>query len=383
MQGKKTKKWLLVAGGVALLFVAGFFTFSFFAVRLIEPELQKAIGPGFTLAEIEVKATHLSAKGIQYNDPHSGQKFLQVEEMRVYPALFSLVKGPLHIREVTLVQPSFFFDRTREGIFMGPWAMREEREKDEEKKQEIPGEGEKKESLRVKIDRIRIKKGSVDFDDWKVGDPPAEIRLRDLDLNIEDIHYPMVSTHSPVELTGKMKGRMRDSDIDINGWIDLKTADMDTFFRVRGIEVKLFEPYYRKKVSAEIDSGYVNMESEIALKERRVDAPGELELVDMDLREGGGTVFWIPARTLVTLLKDRGGRLKLRFHVEGNLDDPRFNLQESLLTRIAVAFLEASGIPIKGVGETILKGTGKGAEGLSEGLKSIEELLTKKKGKRR
>jgi hypothetical protein len=53
------------------------------------------------------------------------------------------------------------------------------------------------------------------------------------------------------------------------------------------------------------------------------------------------------------------------------------------LTRIAFSLVEALGIPIKVVGESVLGDTGKETEGLAEGLKSIEELFKKKKGKKR
>jgi hypothetical protein len=65
------------------------------------------------------------------------------------------------------------------------------------------------------------------------------------------------------------------------------------------------------------------------------------------------------------------------------MDDPQFSLQEAFLTRIAVSMAETLGIPITVVGETILGGTGKGAEGLIEGLKSIEKLFKRKKEEKR
>ena len=42
--------------------------------------------------------------------------------------------------------------------------------------------------------------------------------------------------------------------------------------------------------------------------------------------------------TLAALLKDKGNRIKAKFRVKGNMDDPRFDLQESVLTRIAFSF---------------------------------------------
>ena len=33
--------------------------------------------------------------------------------------------------------------------------------------------------------------------------------------------------------------------------------------------------------------------------------PGELDLINLHIKEGGGTVFWIPAETLVSLLEKK------------------------------------------------------------------------------
>jgi uncharacterized protein (DUF39 family) len=125
------------------------------------------------------------------------------------------------------------------------------------------------------------------------------------------------------------------------------------------------------------------MESKIAMEKRMIDAPGHLELVDLRIKEGGGTVLWIPAETLISLLRNKGNRIKAEFHVKGNLDNPQFNLQETFLTRIAISLAEALGFPIKVVGEDVAKDTGKGAEGLVEGVRSLEELFKKRKEKRR
>jgi hypothetical protein len=130
--------------------------------------------------------------------------------------------------------------------------------------------------------------------------------LRELDLELKNIQYPFISTHSFIELKGKMKGRKKEGSIYTGGWIDLKNMDMETSLKVQEIEIKIFEPYYRKRFSAEIEAGHINMEAKIGVKKRMIDAPGQLELVDLHIKEGGGTVLWIPAKTLVSLLRDKG-----------------------------------------------------------------------------
>ena len=375
------RKWFIGTGILVVLFIGGYLVLTFYAVKLIQPRLQKVMGPGFTLEEIRLRTTYLSARGIQYEDPHSKQRFFQAEEIRVYPSPLSLLKKSLHIKELTFLQPSFFFYRSREGRMVGPWMTLE---KESEAKEVPAGEVKKggEESVEVQIGRIQVRNGSIDFEDRKTGDPPSQIRLRTLDFEIRDIGYPLASSHSPVELNGKIEGRTQEGSIRINGWVDVKTTDMETSLEIRGVDVTTFEPYYRKRVSAEIESGALDMDTRIDVKEKRLDAPGELGLINLRIKEGGGTVLWIPAKTLVSLLEKKGHRLKAKFHVKGNVENPRFSLQETFLTQVAISLAQALGIPIQVIGEEVLQGTLKGEKGLAEELKSMERLFKKKKEKK-
>jgi hypothetical protein len=371
------KKWSILLGLFVIILIGGYLGLSYYGVRLIQPQLQKMLGPGFTLKEIQVRLTHLSMKGIQYEGLHTKKRYLWIEEIKMYPAILSLFKGPLRIRAVTVHEPSLSFYRTKEGVFAGPWAFPEEKEK-----KEPSGDQEQREQERVflRIDRLGIRNGSIDFEDWKQGEPPARLKLSDIDLEIKKIQYPLQSTRSPVEMKGRLEGKTKkNGEIHIKGWVDLKTTDMETSLDVRELEVELFEPYYRKRVSAEIDSGYMAMDAKITLKEKFIDAPGKLELVALHIKEGEGTVFWIPAKTLGSLLKEKGDRIQVSFHMKGNLQDPKFNLQESFLTRIAISLLEAVGVPIKVVGEEVLEKRIKGEKGLIEEFRSLERQF--KKGK--
>ena len=377
------KKWFLLAGVLVVLFIGGYFVLSFYAVKFLEPRLQKVMGHGFTLEETKPRITYLSARGIRYEDPDSKQRFLQIEEIRVYPSLLSLFERSLHLKELAILQPSFFFYRSREEGVVGPLVMTKMEEEGEGKGKGILGEKKREEPIQVRIDRIRIRKGSFDFEDRKVGEPPAQIKLRDINFEMREIKYPITSVHSPVQLEAKVNGKGQEGSIEIKGWIDAKTMDMETFLKLREIEVKTFEPYYRKRVTAEIESGVMDIDSKIAVKEKRIDAPAELDLINLHIKKGDGMVFWIPAETLASLLEKKGHQIKAKFHVKGNMGNPRFSLQETFLTQVAIALAQALGFPIKVIGEEVLHGTAKGEKGMVEGLRSIEELFKKKKEKER
>ena len=49
--------------------------------------------------------------------------------------------------------------------------------------------------------------------------------------------------------------------------------------------------------------------------------------------------------------------------------------------RIGVSLAQAMGVPVIGAGEALFKGVGKGSEGLTEGLNTLEELFKKKEKK--
>ena len=353
------KKWVIRAGIFLLLIIGGYFVLSFYAVRFIQTHLQKDMGPGFILTEMKPKTTYLSARGIQYEDPDSKQRFFRVEEVRIYPSLLSLLKKSIRIKEMTIVRPSFFFYRSREGVITGPWGtIKKEKDRggvfekgkkkgNEETSEEI--EKKKGESISIQINRIRIQQGTVDFEDRKVGEPPAEMRLKDLDFEIKNVRYPFANHPSSVELKGKVKGEKQEGRIDVKGWVDLKTMDLETSLKIQEVEVETFKPYYRKKVSAKIDSGTMNMESRVVLKEKKMDSPGQLNFFNLHIKEGGGTVFWIPAEILSFLLEKKRNQVQVPFHVKGNLGDEQFNLQEAFLTQIAFSLTEALGLPVKSV----------------------------------
>ena len=374
------KKWFVLLGLLFLLVMGGLSVLSFFGVKFVNTELRKTLGSGITVSEIKIRLTHLALRDIRYEDPRLKKPLLLIEQVNIYPTLFSFLKGELRIREVTLLRPSFFFSRSRDGTFAGPWpAAGKEPEGTAGGETKKTGEGK---AFQVRIDRVRVQEAAVDFEDRKVGEPPAEIKLRKVDLDVREIHYPPASARSPVTLKGKMKGPTKEGEIEVKGWINFSNLDMDTLFKVREIELKTLEPYYRKRVSAEVESGDMTMEAKVTVSKKVIDAPGSMELTRLRIGSGGGSVFYIPAKSIVSLLKDKGNRIKVNFHVKGNLDDPRFNLQENIITRIGISLAEGLGVPIRVVGEEFLKGAFTGTKGLAEGLKSIEELFRPKKEKK-
>lgn len=365
------KRWIIIIGIVVIVLISAYFTLSFFAVRLIQGQIQKLIGPGLTIRWIKLKPTYLSVGGIRYEDPDYKKTSLQIEEIKIYPYVSSLLKRSIKINRISIIKPYLVIYRSYQAkIFLPLPPIETRREKEDKEKESHP--------ISIYIENINIEEGKIQFEDEKVSGPPALIRFYALRLGIKNINYPLISINSPITLETKIKGNDRDGSLETKGWINIKSMDMETDLKVHNMEIKIFEPYYRKKISAEIEKGYINMNTRISIKNKFIDAPGEIEIVDLNINEKG-TIFYIPAKILISRLKDRANRIKLKFHVSGNMNDPKFNINENLLRRLGLSLAETLGIPIKMVGEKVIEGTGISAEKFIEGIKKIEELLKRKR----
>ncbi|MGB9627365.1 MAG: hypothetical protein ACPL6D_01775, partial [Thermodesulfobacteriota bacterium] len=88
-------------------------------------------------------------------------------------------------------------------------------------------------------------------------------------------------------------------------------------------------------------------EAKIVLRKRVVEIQGEMELVDLQISGKEGKVFWIPADLFSSQLRKKGGRLKIPFHIKGDLNDPKFNLKEAVLIALGLSLVESLGMPVK------------------------------------
>ncbi|MBV8627524.1 MAG: hypothetical protein JO371_06585, partial [Paraburkholderia sp.] len=74
-----------------------------------------------------------------------------------------------------------------------------------------------------------------------------------------------------------------------------------------------------------------------------------------------------PTRAAVAALKAHKGAITLHFVLEGNLRDPKFQLNENLMTALRTGFAQALGVSAEGVA----KGAGQTAKGIADALRNL------------
>jgi hypothetical protein len=106
-------------------------------------------------------------------------------------------------------------------------------------------------------------------------------------------------------------------------------------------------------------------------------------LKDIEFERGSGlgsTFLNLPLSAVISFLKNHNNEIVVNFVVEGDLNNPKFNLRESLMNKISIGMAEKLGLSIQGIGESIVetgaegaKEVGKSVQGIGEGIKRIFE----------
>ena len=95
--------------------------------------------------------------------------------------------------------------------------------------------------------------------------------------------------------------------------------------------------------------------------QQRLRAPGRLTIHDLELQSSGGLLgtFGGVPRQAVLAAMSRDGRVDIAFTLEGQVDDPKFSLNELFAARLAVALAQQLGVSVEGVVEglgSVIKG---------------------------
>lgn len=82
----------------------------------------------------------------------------------------------------------------------------------------------------------------------------------------------------------------------------------------------------------------------------------------------------MPRSAVVSMMKDKSGKISINFALDGNINDPHFSLNENLMTRVGSSMAGTLGISIEG----LAKGVGSAGSGIAKGLgDSVGKLFGK------
>jgi hypothetical protein len=222
------------------------------------------------------------------------------------------------------------------------------------------------------IDHVSFERGTMEFFDASVGNPPYRVLISDARATADHVHLPALTDRTTLSMTGSIKGLSHTGTVTFEGWMVIATKDSQTRMTLRNVDISTLDPYLLKKAGAKsaVTGGTIDLTLDATVRDYRIHAPGTVVLNHLQITDTGNpldTFLSIPTRAAVAALKDRRDQIKLDFVLDGNLRDPKFSLNESLSKKLAAGFAKALGVSAEGVA----KGAGETVRGIGNALMNM------------
>jgi hypothetical protein len=338
------------------------------ANRIIKYELESILGKNFSVKNIELRCGKIEASDISLRSP-AGREVFKIEGLTLEADFIALLRKEYTISALSMKNPYLFLEIDPKGNLVNPFLQKRPKKKRVEKP-----------TPPVFIKKIKITNGSLDYLDRKVSTPPVITRLRDIELEFKGLAFPFNERFSTYTVTAQVLGNLSTGIIKSNGKIKLKTKDTDCRIDLKGLDITKFKPYFQKKGDVNVTKGILDLLMDIEIKSRKINAPGRAVFKDLkfERRPGMGNKFLsIPLSALINFLKNNNNEIVVDFILEGDLDNPKFSLKESLLEEITLSLAEKLGLSVTRIGESIVELGAEGAKQIEKGVKGVGEGIRK------
>lgn len=350
----RVRKGLLLAA-LALLLVLG--AGLHLAAKALKTQIEAALGPESTVADISLGLFSVTISDLRIKAPPGWPvaENLHAQRIVVAPDWFALLSGHIGVRYIHAygVKQSLLRDGGGRMRVL-PSLLERKQDKDE------------KPAPEVLIGETVLSDVTLDFYDATVRKPPYRVRLENVELRLGQIHLPDLKGRTPLALTGMIKGPHGDGSYSLKGEIELATRDSELITTMRDVDLTTLQPYLVHAADTGVKRGVLDLNLRSVVKNRRLDAKGTLMLHDLVL-DDRGSFMGLPRQAALDMLKNERKDIQIEFALQGNLDDPRFSINESLATRFSAGLAEALGVSVGSLGKSV----GSAASGIGSALKGL------------
>jgi hypothetical protein len=372
MAGSSARRGALWAIGIVVaLFVVAIGGW-LFAVHQIKERIIETLGPSGSVEEIDVAFGQVTLSRVRLRGPKDwpASDAMRAERIVLDVDMRSLITKPVHLRSVSVDNYYLSIVRSAEGRVRILPGLRETAQE----ANATPDSKEREEHAREEklIDRVSFERGSMEFFDGSVQNPPYRVLIGDARATVDHIHLPALTDRTELSMTGSIKGPSHTGNVTWGGWMVIANKDSQTRATLRNVDVATLDPYLLKKAGAKaaVTGGTIDLSIDATVKDYRIHAPGTLTLNHLQISDAGNpldTFLSIPTKAAIAALKDRKEQIKLDFVLDGDLRDPKFSLSESLSKKLAAGFAKALGVSAEGVA----RGAGDTVRGIGNALKNL------------
>jgi hypothetical protein len=325
------------------------------ANRIIKHELDHLLGKDFTVQEIRLKWNEVEALHLSYKSPE-GKIVFRADSLVLSTDLTGLLKKNYTVSNAVLTNPYLFIETDNKKNLKMPFASRKEK-------------GEEKPSFAFRIQKIQIQNGSLDYLDSEVAGEPVLTELRNIDIESENIIFPLKDNVSDYRFTARVSGKLSAGTVQSHGKVNLKTLDMDSKINLKDLDVTHFKPYFQKKGDMNMKRGLLDLDMDMKILSGKIHAPGRAVLKDLQFESSGavgGKFLSLPAHAVLLFIKNHKDQIDFNFILEGDLNNPKFSIREGFVENLSLGIAGKLGLPIKQMGESVI---GLGTEWESRSVK--------------
>lgn len=359
---------------VALTTIGGVWWGYAHLTSLVQARLKVLIGPDVSVGNVTARWNRIELDQVRIAR-HGGGPFVNrftCGRIVINPSLLSLFSGHLDIKEILIEKPYLLLEIKPDGSFATILPPRP-----------AAPTSAATAVLPVRIAAVRITNGATDLLDWQVArrngvgisNPKERYHLtsmQDVAFSAGAFTLPLSESSLPVKLELAFKGG---GHLKIAGDIAPKGLDSHLKLDLIGLNITRYRPYFIKPGDLNVTAGSLSATCSLTIQKRTLNAPGSLSLKGLafDRSSAKGVLLGVPAWALVSFLSDNKDELSVNFTVNGNLDNPRFSVQQSLVDQIASSLSSKIGVPS-------ISGVGKGIMGVGEkGIKALFGITDRKK----
>ena len=347
MTAGRSRRWGRIALVVLAVLIAGGIVAFRVAVGVLKGKVVEALGSESEIADLRVGWFSVDVEGLRIEGPRGwpAADAFRSERVAIVPSLRGVLSGELRVHSITIERPYLSALRTEDGqlqLVPSLWA----------------GTGQPADSsppaaaASVPIDRITLRDGVLEFFDASVTRPPLRIQLEQVQATVLDVVTPALTGKTRFDLTAVLKSVQHDGTVTIAGWAELASRDSSLTTTLRSADLLALQPYLIQAGERGVRKGTVDLDLQSEVSGRRLHAPGQLTLSGLEFESATGALgsfMGLPHDAVVGALKNRHDQISVSFTLEGDIDDPRFSLNEAFTTRLASSLAESLGVSLGGL----------------------------------
>ncbi|SIT35669.1 conserved exported hypothetical protein [Paraburkholderia piptadeniae] len=370
------KRVVAALAGVIVLLVVIALGVLYFVQHEVKERVVETLAPIGSAQSIDVGLTSITLNRVRLTAPKdwpTADSFT-AEQITMTPDVGDLLAHRVHLKSVVLRGFSLALVRRASGRLELLPKLRQSVSQLPNEASAASGAASSRPPLPAEklIEHIAFADGQFVFYDESVSKPPYKVIISDASASVDHIHLPDLTEPTNLSVRGSIKGPAHTGKVTFDGWMKIASKDSQTSTTLRGVDVVTLDPYLLRKAGArtQVTGGTLDLNMQATVTSYHIHAPGTITLHGLQLADTGDpldTFMQIPTRAAVAALKKHGDDITLHFTIDGNLRDPKFKLNESLMTELRANFAKALGVSAEGVA----KGAGETVKGLGNALKNL------------